>query len=310
MSDRDTEPRERHDPIEWASLYGERREDEQRPDDVPFAGEDAERYAIERGYRPIHAEPAWRALLRRLWAPIAGLGILLWKLKFVFAAVFKLKFFTTIGSALVSIGAYALIWGWAFGVGFVVLLFVHELGHVLEAKRQGLKVSAPMFVPFLGALILLKEMPANVYREAQVALAGPILGSLGAAAFWVAGEATGRDYFLALAYVGFFLNLFNLAPVWQLDGARAISAVHPGLWIPGLVLMAGLLFVFPSPILVIIVVLGALQAWRWWQHRDEPGQRRYYEITRAQRIAVGVTYVGLAILLAGAMEATFLERDI
>src|SRR5215208_5451706 len=100
MSDRDTEPRERHDPTEWASLYGERREDEQRPDDLPSAGEESERYAIERGYRPIHPEPAWRALLRRLWAPIAGLGILLWKLKFVFAAVFKLKFFTTIGSAL------------------------------------------------------------------------------------------------------------------------------------------------------------------------------------------------------------------
>jgi Zn-dependent protease len=274
---------------------------------------DDERFEVEepqRGYRPIHPEPGWRVLLRRLWVPMAALGALIWKFKFAFVAIFKLKFFATIGSMFVSIGAYALLWGWQFAVGFVALLFIHELGHVAEARRQGLKVSAPMFVPFLGALILLKEQPGNVYREAKIALAGPIIGSAGAAAFWLVGEATDRDYFVALAFVGFFLNLFNLAPVWQLDGARAISAIHPGLWIPGLVGMAALLLVFPSPILLLIVVLGAFQAWHWWQHRDDPGQRRYYEATSAQRLAVGLTYVGLAVLLGLGMSATHLERDI
>jgi Zn-dependent protease len=279
------------------------RDDEQRyPDWFPAEP--------ERGYRPIHPEPAWRSLARRAWAPIAALGVLIWKLKFVFVAVFKLKFFTTLGSMFVSIGAYALLWGWQFAVGFVVLLFVHELGHVAEARRQGLKVSAPMFVPFLGALIMLKEMPANVYREAKVALAGPIIGSLGAAAFWIVGEATDRDYFVALAFVGFFLNLFNLAPVWQLDGARAIAAIHPGLWIPGLIAMAALLLVYPSPILLLVVVLGAFQAWHWWQNRGSPDVSRYYEISARQRLAVGLTYLGLAALLGLGIGATHLERDI
>ena len=83
---------------------------------------------------------------------------------------------------LVSIGAYALLWGWQFAVGFVLLLLVHELGHVVEAKRQGLPVSAPMFIPFLGALITLKQLPDNAWNEAKVAIAGPIVGGLGAAA--------------------------------------------------------------------------------------------------------------------------------
>ena len=89
---------------------------------------------------------------------------------------------------LISIGAYALLWGWQFAVGFVLLLLVHELGHVLEAKRQGLPVSAPMFIPFLGALITLKQLPDNAWNEAKVAIAGPILGGLGAAAVWGLGE--------------------------------------------------------------------------------------------------------------------------
>src|SRR5688572_29750640 len=140
----------------------------------------------------------WRGILRKLAAPFIAIGLLIWKLKFAVVAIFKFKIFTTAGSMLVSIGAYALLWGWMFGVGFVVLLLVHELGHVLEAKRQGLKVSAPVFIPFLGALILLRDQPLSVWNEAKVAAAGPIVGSLGAAASWGVYEVTGRDFFLAL----------------------------------------------------------------------------------------------------------------
>ena len=264
----------------------------------------------ERGYRPIHPEPAWRSLLRKLWAPIAALGFVIWKFKFVALAVFKLKFFSTIATMLVSIGAYALAWGWKFAVGFVLLILVHELGHVFEAKRQGLPVSAPMFIPFLGAFIALKDRPLSVWNEAKLAAAGPILGSLGALAVWGVYGATGEEYFLALAFVGFFLNLFNLAPIWQLDGGRMISAVHPGLWIPGLAALAVVLFFFPSPILLIIVVLGAFQAWHWWQNRHHPEEQRYYRITPGQRLAAGALYLGLLLALGLATSATHLERDI
>src|SRR3712207_3490686 len=119
-------------------------------------------------------------MLGRLWAPIAALGFLVWKFKALALVVFKLKVFTTSASMLVSVGAYALLWGWKFAVGFVVLLFVHELGHVLELRRQGVPATAPLFIPFLGAVVGMKQMPKDAWREAQVALAGPILGSAGA----------------------------------------------------------------------------------------------------------------------------------
>jgi Zn-dependent protease len=285
-------PRDEYPALDWERLYESTSEDELRE------------------YRPIHPEPAWRMLVRRLWAPIAAVAFALWKFKFVFAAVLKLKFFTTAGSMLVSIGAYALIWGIPFAFGFVLLLFVHELGHALEAKRQGLKVSAPVFIPFLGAAILLKEQPLDVWREFKVAAAGPILGSLGAVGVLGIYAATGRDFWLALAFIGFFLNLFNLAPVWQLDGGRMVSAIHPGLWIPGLAAMAVLLWFFPSPILIIVLLLGAFQAFEWWQRRNVEHSRRYYEIPRRRRVAAAAVYLGLLATLAVLTSATFIERDI
>ena len=263
----------------------------------------------ERGYRPISPEPMWRAVLRRLWAPIAFVALMLWKFKFAVVAIFKFKIFTVAGSMLVSIGAYALIWGWQFGVGFVALLFIHEMGHALEAKRQGLKVGAPFFIPFLGAVIALKQMPPNAWKEAQLALAGPILGSLGAAGFWAYGEATGSDLFVALAFIGFFLNLFNLLPIVPLDGGRAVAALHPAFWAVGLAALLALVFLAPNPILILILLVGGMELWRRWQERKNPELQQYYRVSPAQRIAVGVTYIGLAVLLALAMDASHLDRD-
>ena len=263
-----------------------------------------------RGYRPINPEPAWRVLLRRLWAPIAAIGFALWKFKFALAAVFKLKLFTTAATMFVSIAAYALFWGLPFAAGFVLLLFVHELGHALEARRQGLNVSAPIFIPFLGAAILLKEQPQDVWREFKVAAAGPILGSVGALAVLGVYGLTGRDFWLALAFVGFFLNLFNLAPVWQLDGGRMISAIHPFLWIPGLAGLVVLLWFFPSPILIIVVALGALQAFDWWRHRGAPENQRYFAISRGKRTLAGVIYLGLVVALGVLTSVTFIEREL
>jgi Zn-dependent protease len=261
-------------------------------------------------YSPIKRPLTLRDILRKLWAPIAAVGFLLWKLKFVFAAIFKFKLFTVAGSMLVSIGAYALLWGWQFAVGFVLLLLVHELGHVWEAKRQGLPVSAPMFIPFLGALITLKQLPDNAWAEAKVAIAGPVVGGLGAAAVWGVGEAIDSELLVALAFTGFFLNLFNLAPISPLDGGRIVAAIHPALWIAGLAILLGLTIVAPNPILILILVLGGLESWRRWKHRGQPGAEAYYRVTPAQRIITGVAYIALAALLTGGMSATFVEREI
>ena len=160
--------KEREDAVDWAARSR--------------AAEEEYNLSQLRGYEPVHPEPAWRSVARKLWVPIAFVGALFWKFKAAAVVVFKFKFVGTALSGLVSVAAYALLWSWWFAVGLVVLLFIHEMGHVLEAKRQGLPVSAPMFIPFLGALITLKELPDDVWREARVALAGPIVGTLGACA--------------------------------------------------------------------------------------------------------------------------------
>src|SRR5262245_28427250 len=211
---------------------------------------------------------------------------------------------------LVSVAAYALFWGWRFALGFVLLLLVHELGHVLELRRQGVPATAPLFIPFLGAVVGMKQMPKDAWREAQVALAGPILGTLGAAVTWGLGEALDSELLVALAYVGFLLNLFNLLPVVPLDGGRAIAAIHPALWAVGLAALVALTIVAPNPIMLIVLVLGGLELWRRWRERGTPDAAAYYRILPWQRTVVGVTYVGLAALLALGMSATFVERSL
>jgi Zn-dependent protease len=264
----------------------------------------------EREYEPINPEPAWRSVVRKLWAPFAVIGALLVKFKWVALAVFKFKLFTVAASMLVSIAAYGLIWGWKFAVGFVLLLLVHELGHVIELRRQGIPASAPLFIPFLGAVVGMKQMPHNAWKEAQVALAGPILGSLGAAVVWGFAEATDSDFLLALAFTGFFLNLFNLLPIVPLDGGRAVAALHPAIWLVGLVGLAALVFVYPNPIVLLILLIGGMELWNRWSTRNEPGMRDYYAVRPWQRVVVAVTYVGLAALLVVAMGVSHLERDI
>ena len=257
-----------------------------------------------RGYEPVQPSSGLGGLLRRLAAPFVGLGLLI--LKFG-GLLLKLKVVTTGGSMLVSIAAYAWIWGLPFAVGFVLLIFVHELGHVLELRRQGVRASAPLFIPFLGAVIGMRELPDDAWKEARVALAGPILGSAGAAACWIAGEATGSELLVGLAFVGFFLNLFNLIPIVPLDGGRAAGALHPAFWFVGLLMMLALVVLRPNPILVLIVILGGLDLWRRWNERGSAAA--YYQLPIGRRVTVGVVYLGLVLVLALAMSVTHVERD-
>jgi Zn-dependent protease len=260
------------------------------------------------GQGPVKPEPRFR-ILRVLATPFIALGVLFWKFKFILAAIFKFKVFTTSASMLVSLAAYAWIWGWRFAVGFILLLFVHELGHYLEARRQGLDVGAPVFIPFLGAAIILKENPLDAWREAQIAIAGPIVGSLGAAAVWFVGEQQNSELLVALGFTGFFLNLFNLLPVVPLDGGRIAAAIHPILWILGFAGLIALVFIAPNPLLIVIALIVGLELWRRWQERGTPEAESYYRIRPWQRVAASIGYFGLAALLVLGMNASFVERD-
>jgi len=267
-----------------------------RPDDPPQTGGDGGR--------------SW---WKRLLGPAIAIGALIFKfgvkLKFLLLALTKIKFFATAASMLVSVAAYAFIFGWPFAVGFVALLFVHEMGHVLQARREGIKASAPMFIPFLGAAILLKSLPKNALAEARVGLAGPIVGALGCLVPLALGYATGGDFWYALAFTGFLLNLFNLLPVLPLDGGRAMAALSPWMWIIGFGLLIGVAIAFPNPIMLLVILFGGLETWRRWKGRKTPEGRRFLEVTGSQRLAVAAVYIGLAAALAGGMQASFVERD-
>ena len=285
---------------------------EQEPDpryepvDAPEPGnlpEPSPSYEGARGYEPVAPRSGARELLRKLAAPFLVLGGFIVKFG---GLVLKLKVLATGLSMVVSVAAYTWLWGLPFAIGFVLLILVHELGHVIELRRQGVPASAPLFIPFLGAFIGMKSLPEDAWKEARVALAGPILGSVGAVVFWVAAEVTGSDVLMGLAFVGFFLNLFNLIPIVPLDGGRAAGALHPALWFVGLVLMVGLVVVRPNPILLVIVVLGGLDLWNRWRQRGEAGD--YYRLSAGQRVTVAVVYLGLVVALGLAMSATYVER--
>jgi Zn-dependent protease len=264
-----------------------------------------EQYPQEwREYEPIQPRGTdWRGLFRKLWAPIAAVGAFLAKFG---AVLLKFKF---LFSMFVSAAVYVWIGGWWFGIGLVVLLFVHEMGHVIEAKRQGLPVSVPVFIPFMGALITLKQMPHNAWREAKLAIAGPLLGSAGALALYIAGVEFDSRPLKALAFLGFFINLFNLLPVIPLDGGRISTALHPALWLVGFLALLGLVFYRPNPILILILILAASELWRRWQTRRHPEMQEYYRVKPHQRVIIGVLYFGLAALLVLGMHATHVPRN-
>ncbi len=262
---------------------------------------------------PAPREEAQRSLLRRILGPLLVAGALLFKYgKAALLLLPKAKVLTTSASMLVSIAAYSLIWGWKFALGFVLLLLVHEMGHVIQLRREGVQASAPLFIPFLGALVAAKSLGRDAAAEARVGLAGPVLGTLGTAALLPVAFSTGDPFWKALAFTGFFLNLFNLVPVAMLDGGRAFAAMAPWMWFVGLALSIGLVFVAPNPILVLIVLVGIFDTWRRWKaiRSGDPETRRYYQVRPATRLAVAAVYVGLVVACVLGMDATFVERSL
>jgi Zn-dependent protease len=211
---------------------------------------------------------------------------------------------------LVSIAAYALFWGWSFAVGFVLLLLVHEMGHVFQLRREGVQASAPMFIPFLGAVISAKSMGDDAAAEARVGLAGPVLGSLATLVPLGIWLATGNEFWQALAYVGFFINLFNLLPVLPLDGGRAMAALSPWVWVAGYAGLVALTIVAYNPILLIILAFGGFELWHRWKARNTPEARAYHAIPGRTRALVALVYLGLVVALAIGIDQTFLSMSL
>lgn len=207
------------------------------------------------------------------------------------------KLLTTCGTMLVSMVVYSWVFGWRYAVGFVLLIFVHEMGHYVAARQRGLNVGAPTFIPFVGAWIALKEAPHDVETEAYIGFAGPLAGTAAALACYFLARETDSRLLLALAYSGCMLNLFNLIPISPLDGGRITAIISPKVWLAGVPLLAALFFYSPSPMLILVAVLAYPQIKAAiWGDPDKPEQ--YYEVARDTRINYGVLYLGLVAFLA------------
>lgn len=251
---------------------------------------------------------------KRVLAPLGVVGVLILKfaakLKFIILPALKYLplLLKTGGSMFISIWLYALSWGLWFAVGFVLLIFVHECGHLLAARKCGLKVGAPVFIPFMGALIALKEAPRDAWIEAQVGIGGPMLGTLGAGLCYLIYLLTDQPIFSALAYVGFMLNLFNLAPVGFLDGGRIVTALSPWLWIVGYAILVALAIQRPNFVLILILVFSIPRLFFLFRRKSE-AEKRYFEVTSGQRWTMAAMYFGLIAILVLGMHLSHVPQD-
>ena len=268
------------------------------PEEVPHS-------RTEEPRKPIKGLAAIGALLLLALTKLKAIAsLILPALKFL-----KLgKILTTTGSMFVSVWFYSLAFGWKFAVGFVLLIFIHEMGHVFVAWRQGLPISAPIFIPFMGALILLKAEGKSAWNQAVMGIGGPLLGALGALACWWIYGLTQNELFLGLAYIGFMINLFNLMPVFPLDGGWITGAVSPYLWLLGIV---GLVIGFVTghvrnPIIFILLITSLPRLWEGIRTGVAHGPD-VEPATFDQKVKMGLAYVALAGALAWAMGETHKE---
>lgn len=210
----------------------------------------------------------------------------------------------TLITMLLSLAAYAAVFGWPYATGFILMLLLHELGHYVAARQKGLSVGAPTFIPFVGAWIELKEQPLDVKTEAYVAAAGPLVGTIAATLCYALARQTSSQMLMAVAYAGMFINLFNLLPVPPLDGGRVTGALSPRIWLIGVPIIVAMTVYRFSPIMVMILIMAApaaLKAWRFDPTAEE--NKRYYDIAAGERLEYALLYFGMLAYLGYMTEA-------
>src|SRR5256714_5683131 len=246
---------------------------------------------------------------RKGLAGLGGLGaILAALLKFQWLAIF-LKFGFAGFSAIVSIVIYSFLFGWPFAIGLVALLFIHEMGHALVMKLKGLPVGGMIFIPMLGAAVLMSKMPKNAKDEAEVGIAGPIAGAIASSVCLLLALQSPhiRSIWAPLAYFGFFINLFNLIPIVPFDGGRVLAAIDRRIWIVGFLGLLGFLIWSWingnfSPWLLFFVIMAGTQFWSRRAGANTPEAKAYYTVPLGERIVLSILYFGLAAVLVLGMS--------
>jgi Zn-dependent protease len=219
----------------------------------------------------------------------------------IFALLGKLKFLVIVGKLLLTSGtmllsmwAYAQLFGWPFGIGMVMLIFIHECGHALAARIKGIPTSFMVFVPFMGAAVFTKRYGQDIVVDAFIGIMGPVVGTLASAVCAVIGIATGQPFWLALAEWGFLINLFNLIPTAPLDGGWIVPLFSPKLLAVGVILLVWVGFY--NPLIWILGLLSLPRIVGGW--KADPATQPYYRVPPMVRVKYGLSYAGLAAALA------------
>jgi len=229
------------------------------------------------------AQPAdQQSWFRRGWGALAaGIIFLLSKAKLLLLGLTKMG---TLFSMLAFLGVYWSMWGWKFALGFVIGIYIHEMGHVAALRRYGIDASAPMFIPGIGAFVRLKQHVTDPRQDARVGLAGPVWGLAAALVAWLTGKLTGSTLWLGIAQSTAFINLFNLIPFWQLDGGRGFHSLNRMQRIAAAVVV-GLAWAYTSQGLLAIILVLAI----WQAFAKAPSEPDYG--------ALG-TYAGLIVVIS------------
>jgi Zn-dependent protease len=206
----------------------------------------------------------------------------------------------------VSILVYAWLFGWQLSLGIILLLFVHEIGHYLLIRAKGLPASLPVFIPLLGAYVVMRRMPASVRDEAEIAIAGPALGALSGIACYLLYPVTHEPSLLILAQLAFLLNLINMAPVAPLDGGRIVGAISRWIWLVGLVLVAiGFFYLNSLTVRIVLLILGWLGFMQLRARFNGSSlDASYYRISLVMRSYITLLYLGLVAALVLGFLAT------
>ena len=229
------------------------------------------------------------------WTKFSLIGLILLKLKNLLIFLKFAKFGITAISMAATVWIYPLFYGWAFGAGVVIWIFLHEMGHALAIRMKGIRAGAPVFIPFVGAYITMKELPKDVKVESFIAYGGPLAGAIAATICYSVFKEWGNPLFLVLAYIGFMMNLFNLIPFSPLDGGRIVAAVSTKIWGAGLVAVLLFFLKTHNPILLMILVFGGLRFWQTWKQKDK--DKAYYEVEPSYRLNMGLSYLGIVLYL-------------
>ena len=240
------------------------------------------------------------------WLTTAGLAVLAF-FKYGGLLLLKIPALVTLVTLLISFGTYTLFAGPVAAAGFVVMIFLHEMGHVVEIRRQGMKATAPVFIPFMGAAIFQRSHPRDALHQAQIGIAGPIAGTIASIAALMLYTSTGFKFLLAWAAWGFFINLFNMIPFGMLDGGWVLSAASKWFQVLGIAALAVAVFflhLYFSPFLIIILVMAIPTMIERFRNDRLP---YYQSVPLSARWLMGFAWLGLvAVLGFGLMQTAAL----